>query len=403
MNKMKIGIFGAGTASAVTLLNLFKALNGHYKDKDVQVDCIYDPVIPTIAVGEGVTLVILNSLQKVLGFSVIDDLKEIDGSIRWGAKYFWKEAHGSDFNIDYEYPGMHFNSEKFSYWVLDKLDKKFDNFNIIKSKVVDVKQGSQSVFVTTEIGTNTYDYVIDCRGAPSKEELESGNYDFPAFTSVNSVILYPELGKFDEPYTSAHSHPDGWMFGIPLPHRKAYGYLYNNNFTSQEDAINNFSKLKNIDASTLRKFSWRPYFRKKAMDNRILYMGNRLYFFEPHHQLPLLHYHFLSYKFVDELFTFQTVREFNDSMNEWNQKMLIGLQDIIAINYVGDNNYSTPFWDYAKKESFDHLSKSSVFLKFAKEVLTNGWTPNAKLAIHDAHLAKSYIQGYKIDLTRFKV
>jgi hypothetical protein len=401
---MKVAVLGAGTASAITLLNFFKAINGRYKDKDIQIDCIYDPNIPTVAVGEGVTLILLNNLQKVLNFSIIDgDILEIDGTIRWGAKYFWKDAINKDFTIDYEYPGMHFNSEKLSYWVLDKLNEKFDNFKIIKQNILKVEQRSQCVFVHTTLGKESYDYVIDCTGSPSLQELDSGDYGFPEFTSVNSVILYPEFKKFDEPYTSVYCHPHGWMFGIPLTHRKSYGYLYNNNFLSEEDAIDNFSKLKGIDASKLRRFSWRPYYRKKAMENRVLYMGNKLYFFEPHHQLPVLHYHFFSYTFIDELFKFNNVQEFNESMNRWNIDMLLGYQVIIAINYVSDNNYDTPFWNYAKKESFNFLSKSTIFKKFVNEVLTNGWNPAAKLSIHDAHIIRNYIEGYNIDLTKFKV
>jgi hypothetical protein len=107
-----------------------------------------------------------------------------------------------------------------------------------------------------------FDYVIDCRGTPSQEELNSDLYEKNVFQSVNSAILYPDFTKYDEPFTSTHFHEQGWMFGVPLQHRKAWGYLYDKNITSHEDASEHFAKLKGIDTTNLRRFNWEPYYKK---------------------------------------------------------------------------------------------------------------------------------------------
>ena len=95
------------------------------------------------------------------------------------------------------------------------------------------------------------------------------------------------------------------MFGVPLSFRKAFGYLYHDALTSDEEAIADFSKIKNIDANTCRKIKWQQYYKNNAMEGRILYMGNRLYFFEPHQAIPLHYYVFLTSKFLNAIINYQ--------------------------------------------------------------------------------------------------
>jgi hypothetical protein len=393
---MKIGIIGAGTASAVALLKIFETIHDK-KLQNIEISCIYDPNVPITHVGESTSPALSFLLYRVLNFCVPEDINKFDGTLRWGTRYYWDDANRNTFFINHGNPGLHVNSEKFSLYIIEKLSQVY-NLKKIHDNITIVNQSVSSVTVVGTNNTYIFDYLIDCRGTPTKEELASDDYSISDFLSVNSVILYPDFQNYHEDFTSAYVHNNGWMFGVPLQHRKAFGYLYNNNITTQEEAIHDFEKIKNIDASKLRKFSWTPYYKNKAVEGRILYLGNKLYFFEPAQALPLHYYIVLTNNF----FTTIISEKYANVENYINNKHIIQInliQELIAVNYVGENNINSKFWEYAKQYSFLKLKDSFNFTNWCKRaVLTNTISEYWK---HDEQIMNQYVNGFKIDLTKF--
>jgi hypothetical protein len=390
---MKICIIGAGTASAIALLKIFDTIFDN-NITNVEVVCIHDPNTPVTHVGEGTGPVVLYLLFRVLNFCVPDEIKEFDGTLRWGNRYHWND----EFFVNHGSPGFHVNSEKFSFFVINRLAQLYDNFKIIEDSVTDIDQTSDFVTVSCTNSNYKFDYLIDCRGTPTKEELDSDKYAKPDFVGVNSVILYPDFKEYHEDFTSVYMHDNGWMFGIPLQHRKAFGYLYNNTLTTEQEARNHFEKIKNIDTSVLRKFSWEQYYRKSAVEGRILYLGNKLYFFEPTGAIPLYYYMLIVNQF------FLTINSDKSSIleqhvNKVHLNSVNTIQDLIALNYVGDNSLDTDFWNNKKQESFDRLTKSERFMEWVRNNI--GKTRVSEYWKWDAQTMQQYIKGFKIDLTKF--
>lgn len=393
---MKIGILGAGTASAISLLKIFELLKTYYKSQP-DIYCLYDPNIPITHVGESTSPVLSGILFRVLDFNAVLDLKEFDGTLRWSTNYAWEEANGNNFWVMHGNPGLHINSEKFASYVIKKLSEKYSNFYQIHDNVVSVDQDTSGVTVSCSEQTYKFDYLIDCRGNPSPEELASDEYTISPFQSVNSVILYPHFHEYKEDYTSAYYHKNGWMFGVPLAHRKAYGYLYNNNITSYEEACKHFAEIKGIDTTNLRKFSWQSYYKNKVIDGRILYIGNRLYFFEPAQALPLHHYMNIAEGFIDKILIQEmSVDRMNIQMNQYHLVNVEMMQDLIAMNYVGRIDNPSEFWSYTKESAVKRL-KNSVHWQdwLQKNKLTNGILGYWR---HDNSIMTSYVKGYDIDL-----
>lgn len=392
---LKIGIIGAGTASSIGLMAFYKRMQD-FNFPNVETVLIRDPDIPITHVGESASALVFRLLYELFDFEPTEDLEPIDGTLRWCSKYFWESASGKNFSIKYGAPpGLHVNSQKFSNWVIGKVTDKFKTHSNVDDHVLEIRQEPRCVKVVGKKNTYEFDYIIDCTGTPPAHELDSPLYRTPTFTGVNSVILYQDMKEYHEMHTSAYVHEDGWMFGVPLTFRKAFGYCYNNQITSESEAIEKFSKLKNIDANECRRFSWRQYFRTNAIDDRVLYLGNRLYFFEPHQALPLHYYAIVVFTFVDMLFENST----KDQLNKFHAESMETLQNLIALNYAGKNEIDSKFWKHTKPLAIQRLKNSPDFVNYVRKCVSAGhlqpyWTFSNKLM-------ESYIDGYGLNLEDF--
>ena len=198
-------------------------------------------------------------------------------------------------------------------------------------------------------------------------------------------------------YTTSQATKDGWMFGIPLTYRKAWGYLYNNAVTSKDDAIENFKQLKNLSAEQInntRQFSWTSFYRKTALDGRILYSGNKLYFFEPNQGFPLHYYLALADILVDQIFNSNNPEL---GLNQFYQQHIADIQDVIAFTYQANTNFDSNFWKYAKEKSTTKLKHSGKFISWVKSPETH-----SHYASHSTEIMQYLKDGLQIDLTPYE-
>jgi hypothetical protein len=400
---LNIGILGGGTAGAINLVALLYSIKQPTFSRSqlqLNITCIHDPKIPVAQVGESVTPGVCFTLLDALKFSMLKDLETVDGTLRFGARYFWEEANGLTFDIPYTSPGIHVNSEKFSYRVLEMALKEHPD--MVTLKLDHIKEYSQDENSVTVIGDNetyTFDYVINCMGTPSNEELASDAYARPDVETVNSVILYPDFTQTNEMYTSSYVHKNGWMFGVPLSHRKAYGYLYNSDITTTSEAEKHFSELKGIDTTALRKISWSHYYRKKVINQRVITSGNRLFFFEPHQTLPLHIYNMLAVDFLEKVInTHNDLASINKEMNKRWTDIVQKMQDLIAINYAGECQIESDFWKTIGPKAKQRLRDSDKFQSFIDSCSTS----IQKFFVHPPKVMTEYIEGYKIDLEELR-
>lgn len=391
---IKFCVVGAGTASTVSILGLINALK--IRKQSFQITCMHNPKQPTIQVGESTSTPVLALLNSVLNFRVLRDLPDLDGTLKYGTKYInWSDK---DFFVHHTGPAIHLNSAKFSLWALDQFNKQYpESFNEIHDTVLDIKNENNRAVIYGISATYIYDYVIDCRGFPTAQELNSEAYVEPEFTSVNSVIIYPELKEYHELYTTSQAHKDGWMFGIPLTYRKAWGYLYNNNVTSNNEALENFKELKELTTEQIantRQFSWTSFYRKIALDGRILYSGNKLYFFEPSQGFPLHYYLALADILVNEIFDSTDPQV---GLNKFYQQHIADIQDVIAFTYQANVNFDSKFWNYAKNKSSLKLKNSSKFVNWVKTP-----TNYTHYASHSTEIMQYLTEGLQIDLSQYE-
>lgn len=389
---MKICVIGAGTAGVISILAMLNA--SRRENFDLQITCIHDPSIPTIQVGESTSSPILGLITELLDFRVLRDIDEIDGTIKYGSKYVnWGTE---DFFVNHIEPAIHLNSAKFSFWVLDKLTTKFpNNFTVIKDKITSIENNNGVATVEGNKASYTYDYVIDSTGFPTEEELKSDLYIDPTFTSVNSVIIYPEFEKYNEMYTTSTAHENGWMFNIPLTFRKAHGYLYNKDITSYKEAAEDFSNFNSIvDINKTRHLEWSTFYRKNIVDQNTIYLGNKLYFFEPSQGFPL-HYYAV---FADiAIHCLANNIDIEEHLNSYYLNIIEDIQDVIALTYQANVPYESDFWSYAKSSSYNRLIKSKKFVDWC-----NNPSNHTHFASHSNEIMFTLIEGMNIDMSKFK-
>ena len=394
---MHIGIIGAGTSSAVAILAMADIwLSDKNFFQSFHITCLNDPSVPVSQVGESISPSVIRILHSVLGLDFLEALPNFDGTPRYFSKYFLSEQGDENFYTWHMMPGAHANSQKFSRYVIDAIKQKHSFLTEINDTAESITQTDTNAVVNCKNNIYKFDFVINCSGTPTIEEIHSEEYNTDVFESMNSVVIFPELKKYEEPFTSVHFHGHGWMFGVPLTFRKAWGYLYNNKFTSQEEACNSFGKLKNIDATDLRKISWQPYYKKKALDGRILSLGNQLYFFEPQHAIPLHYYLNLTVQFLYQMLHL-TVEQLNIKLNNFHEHQMEQVQNIIALNYIRDPKYDTEFWKHIRPKAIQQLKNSKDFQLWLKKCLT--YNKFFEYFTHDSFIMKYYIEGYNIDLT----
>lgn len=386
-----IAVIGRGSAGCIAIMELVR-------NKNINVTCFYDPEIPYVNVGESATHKIKSLLVEVCDYLYLRDNHELGLKHRYGTRYTSKN---DDMDFYVEYPdnaNIHIDSRKFSEFVLKRCTQLHENFIVIDKKVNKIKHRKNGVIVFTNNEKYEFDYVIDCGGLNVNDESFRNDYTKPEIETVNSVAVFDGLATGQE-YTTSDLHDNGWTFGVSLDDRQTYGYLYNNNYSSREDAIINLKLMGNNDHKNIRFFSWNFYYRKNIIEDRVIYLGNKLYFFEPHMALPLHLYACIMEQFHMMLYDDFCYNVISFRLQEYYTHAIECLINLICLNYVGTFGYKSYFWKYVSVECKNHLKKSKQFSDWAKKCLSDDMIHNYYFM--NDRIMKQYIEGYKIDLKEF--
>ena len=160
-------------------------------------------------------------------------------------------------------------------------------------------------------------------------------------------------------FTYHYAHKNGWMFGIPLTDRQGWGYLFNDEITSDGDAIEDLQKIlnKKINENELNEFKFKPYRAKKLLHNRVIKNGNRAIFYEPIEALSGVIYDDINRLFTDYLSNVKSEQQVNHEFNVMSQ----GYENFIAYMYHGGSMFNTKFWNETKYITNKHLQDNDTW------------------------------------------
>jgi len=343
----KIIVLGAGNAGAPTALHY-----GFYTRNypNIEVELIYDPEIDPVPVGQGSTLNVPNLLHLACGTDWYTN--EIHATPKLGILYEnWSKKNKRIFS------GFSYNS------VAVQMDPKYFQDYILNSGWFGVKKGN-----VTNLNEVDADVIFDCRGNNKKDK---DNYD-TLYIPVNSVLLATSTSNDNTlNWTRAVATPDGWTFVIPnTTDTISYGYLFNRNITSPENAKTNFIELfdkefpNEIETVNMNFESYiaKTPVRIEPDGRKIILSGNRLAFLEPLEATAIAMY----LEVAQIVFDWVVEPEKDDisqrawqvsniyRMNEVNKTintMIHELHTFILWHYTKKSIYDTPFWREAQVET----------------------------------------------------
>ena len=350
--KKKLCIVGVGSAGIVSACYFCSWL-----DDTWEVTLIYDPNIKTLGIGESTNSGFVTTLERGLGFKLLEDMYSIDGTLKYGTEFInWRDHSWVNPLIEGTV-AVHFNTNKLPEVALPKLKEKWGSkFRVIEGTVTSVTQDSNGVYITANDIPYIFNYAVDCRGFPQ---------DFTDYTEsdcslVNHCVVYdsPELDN-DLLYTEHIATKNGWMFGIPLATRKSYGYLFNSTISSKDDVLADMSDILKVELTNAntREYKFKPYKAKKYLDNRILKNGNRALFFEPISATSIYMY----VRICDIFYDFLLGKYHALDVNLCIENDVSDIETIIKYYYHGGSAFDTHFWNAASSRATDQLSKNHKF------------------------------------------
>ena len=349
MKKKKIAIIGAGNAGCITALNFY-----FYARDTCEIEIYHSPEKhPIERVGQGTNIPPATLISSVLGGNWYDK-NCIGATLKKGILYEgWGKAMNEIFH-----PFLMTNMA--IHYVPQRLSDLVLTCGLFKVKEQTIDDPEKEI---------DSDWIIDCRGRHNRNQ---NNYD-PLINPLNSVLLYKKEGR--DPlldYTRSVATPNGWTFVVPNIDSVSYGYLYNNNITSKEDATEDFLErfnLPEIDGD----LTFENYIAKNiCVGERTFLNGNRCGFLEPLEATSTRFYQTVCksvYDYMDGLMNRQHV-------NKYVRDEMFRLETFIMWHYQFGSKYNSPFWDYAKTLPFRpdagfnealELSKSMTYLEMEQK------------------------------------
>jgi tryptophan 7-halogenase len=194
------------------------------------------------------------------------------------------------------------------------------------------------------------DFFIDCtgqRGLLIGDALNVGYQDWSNYLPVNRALAIPTENEGPlNPYTHSIAHEHGWQWRIPLQHRTGNGYVYCNDFCSDEEAqqllLNNI-RGKPLAAPRVLKFQTGK--RNKFWHKNCLSLGLSSGFLEPLESTGI----YLSMKGALNFIQMLPNRDCDEATsNEYNRLMDIEydcIRDFIVLHYCASQREDSDFWN----------------------------------------------------------
>lgn len=336
--KTKIAILGAGNAACAM------AFHYYYYGKDLfDITIYYDSSIPIERVGQGSLIPFSQLVYELFGLNWYDN-NLIKATPKTGFLYEnWGKKQDKIFhNFPMQGQSFHYVPRLLSNLLLE-----CGFFKVVDKNILNPEEEVDA------------DYIFDCRG---KHNRDSAEYDVLT-NPLNHVFLCDKEGAdLTLTFTRCVATPDGWTFLIPNHDSVSYGYIFNDQVTSIENAKQNFIDL--FDVVPDSHFHFENYIAKKCfVGERTVLNGNRLTFLEPLEATSVGFYLYVSRIIWDHIVNGQDI----ELCNQIIRNEMFCLQNFVLWHYQFGSKYDTDFWKYAKTLPFCPDENFNQMLNFVKD------------------------------------
>ena len=378
-------VVGGGTAGLISALILKERSN-------LNVTLIYSSNIGIIGVGEGSTEH-FSEFMRFVGIKPSEIIKQCDATLKlavvfdnWQnnkknnryihtvlgmfnlqfAQYFplyAKEiARGSDYfyskNIEknlIEISGLdidnypptaqyHFNTFKLNDFLTKLAIEK--GIKIIDDNIVDLEL-DQDGYIFTIIGEKSKyksDFYIDASGFKRvlMNKLGVKWISYNKYLRLNSAIAFPTADEDNyNCFTLSKAMDAGWRFKIPTWGRHGNGYIYDDNFITEDEAKLEIEKDLGHEIEIAKKFKFDPGALESAWAKNCVAIGLSGSFFEPLEATSIGLTIQQSFLLMHRLQNYDenTIKDYNKSFTT----IVENIRDFIALHYI-TNRDDTDFW-----------------------------------------------------------
>jgi tryptophan halogenase len=149
-----------------------------------------------------------------------------------------------------------------------------------------------------------------------------------------------------EPYTSSIAMTSGWTWKIPMAKRFGTGYVYSSQFSTQDEATEEFCRLWNLDPdkATLNQIRFRVGRNRRAWVKNCVGIGLSSCFVEPLESTGIYFIYAALYQLVKHFPDRSFDQILIDRFNREVETMFDDTRDFIQAHYYFSPRTDTPFW-----------------------------------------------------------
>lgn len=255
---------------------------------------------------------------------------------------------------------LHFDATKFAEYLRDVFCAP-KGVKHVRKEIVEVV-GEVDHLVCDDGTKIRGDLFIDCSGFRSlllgktlKEPFVDYSHIIPNNMAWATHIPYRDKKKECVSYTNCTALKNGWVWNIPLWENVGTGYVYSNEFVSDEDALEEFKKHINTDTSKLqfRKIPIKSGHYERCWVNNVVAVGLAGGFIEPLESSGL-------WTVYNTLMYLARVL-LRGSFNEWDKNVFNATIktefkqwfDFVALHYALSTRTDSEYWKKISKNKFE--------------------------------------------------
>lgn len=388
MKVKKLAIVGGGTAGVVTALILRKTFD------NLEIDLIESDKIGIVGVGEGSTEHWQTFMQHC-DISTTELIRETDATFKYGINFENWTGDGSNYihsissaynmssqtNSKFVYSYLisqgagpkdlvhkyiqeslhrmpfftinqfHFDTNKLNKFLHDLCDKR--NIKTIKAEIKEVKlaeDGSISELISEDGRSFKYDLYVDCTGFYRLLLHKTMGVKWKSYSKylpMNSAIAFPtETTEKIPSWTLSRAMSSGWLWRIPTQKRYGNGYVFNDNFLTFDQAVQEVEQHYGHKINVGKKVSFDAGCLEKSWVKNCVAIGLSSSFIEPLEASSIgcsiqqaFKLNLVLPAYTPGVNTEMAINAFNTECDD----LLENILDYIALHYVTKRN-DTEFW-----------------------------------------------------------
>ena len=263
-------------------------------------------------------------------------------------EYTWNSRVSlTHFNNDNDVPVLqfHFNTNKLNQFLTRKCKEK--GIEIFNDDIVDVELNERGDIkvIKSESRPYAYDFYVDCTGFRRLLMTEHLGVEWKSYSDylpLNSAIAFPteEMEEYNM-YTKATRRNAGWSWHIPVVGRTGNGYVYQNNYITKDQAVQEIEESLGHPIEVAKEFTFNPGRLIKFWEGNCAAIGLSASFVEPLEATSIG-------SSIQQAFMLMNFLPSRDSVrfNDLSIKMFDNIVDYIVAHYL-TRKEDTPFWkDY---------------------------------------------------------